>query len=365
MRAVLVSPPTPGAKWVEDAPSPVLTPGSVRVGVLECGVCGTDRDIVSGLYGTPPQGQTSLILGHENFGRVREVGEGVGGFRVGDYVVATVRRGCGRCHMCQNNSSDLCETGEFTERGIRGRDGYMAEEYVETPEYLVKVPRSLRDIAVLMEPLSVVEKAVLMGERQISLWERPARVGTHPGPYRALVVGTGAVGLLAGLVLRAEGYDVVAIDRHDDTPASELLTRAGVRHINVAEGMQKIAPEGRFQLIVEAAGSPQLDFELFRSLSPNGVLVLTGIPPAGATFPVSAGEILRTAVLENQVMAGSVNANRDYFLRGMRHLRRFRKLWGDLPGRIITARRPFSEFGEAVAAKGADTIKTVLTWSGA
>jgi threonine dehydrogenase-like Zn-dependent dehydrogenase len=360
MRALVVEPPKPGGR-IADVPEPTLGEGGIRVRVLECGVCGTDRDIVQGLYGTPPAGQKWLVLGHENFGRVLEVAPGVSGFRPGDYVVATVRRGCGRCHMCQNNASDLCETGAFQERGIRGQDGYMAEQYVETPPYLVKVPPRLRDVAVLLEPLSVVEKAVRLGERQLAVWERPGRVGPHAGPYKSLVVGTGAVGLLAALVLKVRGFEVVAVDRHSGTPAERILGRAGVSHLNVSAGLSTVAPEAPFHLIVEAAGSARVDLDLFRYLGNNGILVLTGIPAAGDAFPVPAGSILRQAVLENQVMAGSVNANRDYFVQGLRHLREFYRRWGDLPRQLITSRAPLEEFSQVLEAKGPETIKSVLT----
>src|SRR5579875_2851235 len=278
MRALTVSPPQPGAR-ISDVPVPEMVPGGVRVRVLECGVCGTDRDIVHGAYGTPAAGKPSLILGHENFGQVIEVSDGVEGFGIGDYVVATVRRGCGACHMCLHSTSDLCETGTFTERGIRGRDGYMAEQYVEVPEYLVKVPRGLRDVAVLTEPLTVVEKAVQIGQSQLRNWENPKEVGNHPTPFKALVAGTGAIGILAALLLKSMEFEVVTIDRHgSDTPAAQLLMRAGIRHRNTSEGLEVLQPDGPFHLGIEATGSAELAFSLPRYLAPNAALVLTGIP---------------------------------------------------------------------------------------
>lgn len=363
MRALVVKPPTPGIQLTTTTPVPPMVPGGVRVRVLEVGVCGTDRDIVHGLYGSPPTGHDELVLGHENFGQVLEVDAGAQGFSVGDYVVATVRRGCGRCHMCQANSSDLCETGMFTERGIKGLDGYMAEQYVDVPEYLVKVPKPLRDVGVLLEPLSVVEKAVRLGRAQMALWENPVRTGSHPSPFKALVAGTGAVGLLAALVLKAEGLDVVAVDRHEGTPATEILAKAGVRHVNVTPGLSALDGEAPFSMILEAAGSAELDLDLLGVLAPHGALVLTGIPPVASAVPVRAGEILRRTVLENQIIAGSVNANRDYFELGLRHLKTFKKLWGDLILKVITERRPFADAASAMDAKGSATIKTVLTWA--
>jgi glucose 1-dehydrogenase len=360
MRAVVVHPPSPGAE-LRDVPAPALPSGGVRVRVLECGVCGTDHDIVAGKYGSSPAGAPYLILGHENLGEVLEVAPGQTGFAPGDLVVATVRRGCGRCRFCLSNQSDFCETGLFTERGIGGAHGYMAEEYVEVPEYLVRVPAMLRPVAVLLEPLSVVEKAVFQGQRVLDRKEpTPGRPKT--ATPSALVAGTGAIGILAALVLRLRGYEVVAIDRHGEgTPAASVLAEAGASHVNVAPGMGAISGR-RFDLVVEATGSVSLDFSLIDSLGPNGVLVLTGIPDAGGPVtPVAGGTLLRDLVLGNQAILGSVNANRTYFESGLRDLTVMQERWPGAVGEIISARRPIEECRSVLDQRTPGTIKTVLT----
>jgi aldose 1-dehydrogenase [NAD(P)+] len=203
VRAVVVRPPFAGVSLAE-VPAPALGRGNVRVGVVECGVCGTDRDIVAGKYGRAPTDSPTLILGHENLGVVEEVAPGADGFAVGDWVVATVRRGCGQCRFCRTNQSDFCETGNFTERGITGAHGFMTEEYVDVPEYLVRVPAALRSSAVLLEPLSVVEKATFMG--QCVLDRKEPTPGDPPtSTPNALVAGTGTVGILAAFLLRMRG----------------------------------------------------------------------------------------------------------------------------------------------------------------
>ncbi len=363
MRAVVVSPPRPGAR-LADVPTPTPGPGEVSVRVLECGVCGTDRDIAQGLYGTAPAGTDQLVLGHENFGVVEAVGANVAGWSPGDYVVATVRRGCGTCRFCLTNQSDFCETGAFTERGIRGRDGYFAERYVETPEYLVRIPSALRRVAVLLEPMSVVEKAVYEGQEVLA---RRGRTPGHdpPMPRRALVAGTGAIGMLAAFLLRSEGYEVTAIDRHgSDTPAGTLLRRIGATHVDASAGIGSLGG-ARFELVVEATGNPGLDFDLVGALGPNAVLVLTGIPAAGhgSLPPADAGALLRNMVLGNQAMVGSVNANRRYFERGRRHFRTFRRLWGDALEQLITERAPWEQFDRLLTAPGGGSMKSVLVVS--
>ncbi len=358
MRAILVAPPAKGAR-LGDAPTPTLGPGQVRVRTLECGICGTDRDIASGLYGQTPPGRADLVLGHENLGRVLETGSGVVDFAAGDLVVATVRRGCGRCRFCRANRSDFCETGEFTERGIRGRDGYLADEYVEEPEYLVRVPKRLRSVAVLLEPLSVVEKAVEQGQALLARLKAPA--GPAPPPPAALIAGTGAIGILAAFRLRLAGFEVTAIDRHgDDTPAGRLLATIGAHHVNAASGLDALGP-AKFELIVEASGSASLDFDLLQRLGPNGALVLTGIPSADRPpFLVAGGGLLRDVVLENQALVGSVNANRTYFALGLRHLAQFRRRWGEAVGGVVTERRPLEEFAAVLTAPTTGAMKSVL-----
>ena len=364
MRAIVATPPHPGVRMAE-VPDPSPTDDTVQVRVLEVGVCGTDRDIAAGEYGTPPPGRADLVLGHENLGVVDSVGRSIVGWSPGDLVVATVRRGCGRCRFCLTNQSDFCETGAFTERGIRGADGYLAERYAERPEYLVKVPSSLRSVAVLLEPLSVVEKAI--HEARVVMERRGTTPGmAPPTPVRAMVAGTGAIGTLAAFVLRTLGWDVVAIDRHDgSSPAARLLARIGARHSNVSIDWSEVGPAG-FDVIVEASGSAALDLALLDHLAPNGVLVLTGIPTASSPpVPVAAGDLLRRVVLENLAVVGSVNANRSYFEAGLADLATFRERWGDAIDGVISERRDWPEAPDLLADRGGRTLKSVLRVSGA
>ncbi|MCI4353056.1 MAG: glucose 1-dehydrogenase [Thermoplasmata archaeon] len=360
MRALLVTPPKAGVRLGETA-EPAPGRDEVKVRVTECGLCGTDRDIVAGKYGTPPEGRTDLVLGHENLGKVIEVGAEARGFHVGDDVVATVRRGCGVCRFCRTQRSDFCETGFFTERGIKGRDGYLSEYYVERPEYLVRVPRPHRLSAVLLEPLSVVEKAVTQGTRVLDRMEiAPGKAPNRP--RKALVAGTGAIGMLAALVLASEEFEVTAVDRHGDkTPAATRLSTIGAHHFNVSAGLSVLG-EQRFDLVFDATGSAVLDFDLTSRLGTNGVLVVTGIPYGGGPMlSVPGGEILRRLVLQNQAIVGSVNANRRYFEAGLRHLTDFRRRWGTVAEQLISHRRPWTDYGSVLLGARPEGIKTVLT----
>jgi glucose 1-dehydrogenase len=364
VKALVVHPPAAGAE-VTDVPAALVAAGQVGVDILECGICGTDVDIVGGKYGTAPKGQSYLILGHENLGVVREVAPDVKGFVPGDLVVATVRRGCGIDRFCLSNRSDFCETGLYTERGIKERDGYVAEQYVEIPQYLVRVPASLRPIAVLLEPLSVVEKAVLEGQRVL---DRKEPTPEHPrkDAPKALVAGTGAIGMLASLVLRVRGYDVVTIDRHGETTtAARLLTSIGARHVNTESGITAVG-DVQFDMVVEATGSVALDFSLFTLLGQNGVLVLTGIPDASAPpSTVQGGALWRQVVLENEAIVGSVNANRTYFEAGIADLDRFEQQFPGAVNKLITERLPVDQFSSVLLQRTGSKIKSVLQFPNA
>ena len=160
MKAIVVKPGEKDSIHMRDMPDPKLKPDQVAVKMLRVGLCGTDAEINHGLYGKPPDGDEFLILGHENFGVVEEVGKKVKGFKAGDLVVSTVRRPCGECYTCRRGENDMCRSGDYQERGIMRRHGFMAEYYVESPQWLNKIPKEVQDIGVLLEPMSVVEKGI-------------------------------------------------------------------------------------------------------------------------------------------------------------------------------------------------------------
>ena len=181
--------------------------------MLDVGICGTDKEIASFQYGTPPEGSEYLVIGHESLGEIVEAGPGVSKLKQGDLVVATVRRPCNHpeCMACRAGRQDFCYTGDFTERGIKERHGYMAEFVVEEERYLNLVPRELRDVAVLVEPLTIAEKS-LTQLRQIQQrlpWDCFSKPGNIPNDgHRAVVLGAGPVGLLGAMALVIGGFEV-------------------------------------------------------------------------------------------------------------------------------------------------------------
>ena len=319
MKAIAVYPGQKNSVHLTDLPMPSLdeVPNGrgVLVRVLRCGVDGTDKEINAAEYGAAPQGFDFLVLGHENFGHVEAVGPNVTEFAPGDYVVATVRRK-GTSIYDQIGTYDMTTDEVYVERGVSRRHGYLTEFYVDDPEYIVKVPAGLRDIAVIAEPLSVPEKGIIQAfeiQRRLKVWQ----------PKKAAVLGTGTIGLLATLILRLRGIEVTAFGR---TPKpylnSDLVEALGARYVSTQDvSLRDAAVEfGPFDLIYEATGFAPIVFEAMEALGKNGVLVLASVTGGNQTVEVPAAKINLQFVLGNKVVVGTVNGNRDYFEAAVRDL---------------------------------------------
>lgn len=321
---------------------------------MAVGIDGTDREINAAAYGQAPPGEDTLVIGHEAVGRVVALGEGVHGVEVGDVVVPTVRRPCPeRCLPCRMGQSDFCATGQYTERGIKGAHGYLAEFFTERPEYLIRVPARCGDLAVLLEPLSIVVKGIeqLFRIQERLPWE----------PRRALVLGAGPIGLLATFLLRLHGLDVVtsALTR---PPAiqSELVEAAGGRYLSaVTHPIAGLERElGNLDVIFEATGSSTVAFQALGILGTNGVLVLTGVSAGHRTLRIPADVLNLEMVLGNKLAFGTVSSNPTHFHAALRWLNACEERWPGLLGRLITRRLPLSEF--AAALDRGPGVKTVI-----
>jgi threonine dehydrogenase-like Zn-dependent dehydrogenase len=366
MKAVAL---TPGSSAIRlaDLPEPVITsPDDVKVRILRVGICGTDREEASGGRALAPQGKKELVIGHEMFGQVVETGKSVRRVKPGDYAVFTVRRGCGECLPCLMNRSDMCLTGNYHERGIWGMDGYQTEFAVDREQYIVHVPGELEPVGVLTEPLSVAEKAIDESVR-IQTARLPEAAATPNWIYgrRCLVAGLGPIGLLATLALQLRGAKVYGLDVVDeDSARPQWLAHIGGTYVDGRKvPPDKVAAElGRMDLIFEATGVAPLEFNLLDALGTNGVYVLTGIPGGNRPLQLDGAELIRRLVLGNQVMIGSVNASRDHFQMAVDDLVHARLAWGDHVTRLVSHRRPYAEFQNALTHHEADEIKVVLEW---
>jgi glucose 1-dehydrogenase len=357
MQALAVFPSKKSLQLVE-MPQPKLQGATqVLLRVREVGLCGTDREISSFEYGSPPPGSDHLILGHESLAEVVEVGRDVHSLRPGDLVVAMVRRPCSHseCRPCRAGRSDFCITGDFIERGIKQADGFLTEYVLDDEEYLVKVPKPLADVAVLIEPLTVVAKAA--GQARAIL----DRLPYEPGLQRGLVLGAGPVGLLGAMVLIANGFETVMYSRDSETSDKARLVQAfGATYVSAAsQPIETLAERtGEFDVVLEAVGFAPVMMGAVHSLRANGVVALTGIPTEGGAPDTNVGRALRDMVLRNQVLFGTVNAGRRDYLLAIQQLEQFMILFPESVRKLITRRLPLGEASRMLTHR--DGIKNVV-----
>ncbi len=343
MKAIVVTPLQPGSERLAELPDPELREGEVLVRVQQVGLDGTDAEILEGQYGEAPAGDDYLIIGHESVGRVEKVMGSATGLSPGDRVVAIVRRPDPvPCRNCAAGEWDMCLNSQYTERGIKGRHGFLAEFYTESPDFLVAVPAEIAPVAVLLEPLSIVEKAIEQINRIQSrlVWE----------PVRAVVLGAGPIGLLAGMLLRLGDIDVHFYDASERGIKSDLAEATGAKYIWAGERKlsHKLAAEiGTVDIVLEATGFSPLAFDAMDIVAPNGIVCLTGVSGGSRKLEVSADHLTLEMVLSNKVTFGSVNANRRHFESGVRHLEEIEVRWPGLLSRMITHRLPMEDFADA------------------
>jgi threonine dehydrogenase-like Zn-dependent dehydrogenase len=357
VKAIVVFPGKPNSVHLADLPKPSLAEigggRGVLVKVLRVGVDGTDKEINAAEYGAAPPGYDFLVLGHESFGRVEEVGARVWELQPGDYVVATVRRP-GSSIYDLIGTNDMTTDDTYFERGINLRHGFLTEYYADDAEYIVKVPPILKEVGVLLEPCTVVEKGVHQAyeiQRRLRVWR----------PRRAAVLGAGTIGLLATLILRLRGLEVTTFGlERKPYLNSDLIEALGARYestrdVPLLDGAKKFGP---FDLMFEATGFSPIVFESMQALGKNGVLVLSSVTGGDRTVEVPADRINLEFVLGNKVVVGTVNANREYFEMGARDLAHAEAQYAGWLRRLLTHPvRGLESYGELfdklTQAKGA------------
>ena len=335
MKAISVFPGEPNSVHLADLKRPSLEDVSdgrgVLVKVLRVGVDGTDKEINAAEYGAAPSGFNFLVVGHEGFGKVEAVGPNVTELEPGDYVVATVRRP-GRSIYDLIGTNDMTTDDTYFERGINLRHGFLTEYYVDDAEFIVKVPQGLKEVGVLLEPFTVVEKGIHQAyeiQRRLKVWR----------PRRAAVMGAGTIGLLATLALRLRGIEVTTFARNAKPNLNaELIEALGARYVitqevPVVEGAKQFGP---FDLIFEATGNSGVVFESMQALGKNGVLVLSSVTGGDRMVQIPADRINRDFVLCNKVMVGTVNANREYFEMGVRDMAQAEAEYSGWLNRLLT-----------------------------
>ena len=344
MKALTVKPMEAGSARLDDVGDPPESDGPVLVETLAVGVCGTDVEIVSGAYGWAPEGRDRLVLGHESLGRVMEAPAGAP-VAPGDLVVGIVRRPDPEpCDNCAVGEWDFCRNGQYTERGIKGHDGYCSERYRIHPDFAVKVDAGLGALGVLLEPTSVVAKA----------WEQIDRIGgrAHWTPRHVVVTGAGPIGLLAALLGVQRGLDVHVFDQVTSGRKPDLVHAVGATYHTGPIEQSVPSPD----VVVECTGVGALVFDAMEHLGPNGVACLTGVSSGTRALSVDASMLNRSMVLENQTVVGSVNANRRHYEAAAAALAAADRTWLD---GLVTRRVPLERWADALDRRP-DDVKVVI-----
>jgi len=363
MKSIATIPGSKELKIIDREEPKIIHPTDVKIKITQIGICGTDREIAHGGRANAPKGSNELVLGHEMLGKVVEVGSDVTSVKPGDYALFTVRRSCGACHACENERNDMCSTGNYTERGIKERDGFMAEYVIDEEKYCIKIPNSIADVGVLTEPMSVSVKAI---DEAIKIQTARIPGATYeewPKGKKALVVGLGPIGLLAAFDLRLRGVEVIGMDIVDESsPRPSLLKEIGGSYVNgkTISAYDIDATYGQIDMVFEAAGVPKLGFDLIDALGINGVYILTGVPGEGKPASIEAGTLMQQMVLMNQVMIGSVNASKLHNYMAIDAIEKSRKRWPGIIDRIITEVMTYKQINEAIANTHSDEIKTII-----
>ena len=365
MKAVGVFPGRKEVGLLAHAAPERTAPDHVKIRTIEVGVCGTDREICTFDYGTPPEDSEYLVLGHEAVGEVVEIGPAVKGLKPGDLVVPSVRRPCihSNCTPCRADRQDFCFTGDFTERGIKMTHGFMTELFVEEERHLNIIPKELKDVAVLVEPLTVAEKALAQ------IWQVQGRLpwmngSPEPGHGRtAVVLGAGPIGILGAMALIVNGFKTYVYSRSaEPNPKADLVNSIGAKYVSAQQVPVKEFAKtvGHVDLVYEALGVADITFDVLKILGLNGVFVFTGIPRHKPAIPVEADNLMRDMVLKNQIIVGTVNADRPAFESAIRDLGVFKKRWPKAIASVISGRFPIDAYRELLLGK-ATGIKNVIT----
>jgi glucose 1-dehydrogenase len=326
-------------------------------------VDGTDKEINAAEYGAAPPGQDFLVIGHENFGVVEEVGPNVPDTIVpGTYVVASVRRP-GSSIYGRIGLQDFTTDDVYYERGINLLHGYLTEHYVEDSDFVFPLPQTLRDVGVLLEPTTVAEKGINHAyeiQRRLKVWQ----------PRKALILGSGTIGLLMALAARLRGLELtVASLPRPPYRNSELVEELGGIYASTQDRTLAELNEDRgpFDLIMDATGFSPIIWEAAEVLGKNGVLVLSSITGGDRRAEIRSDAINQSFVLGNKVMVGTVNASPADFRSGVDDLIKAEALFPSWLNQLLTTQIDgLDQYDEMIRAltEDRDAIKVYVEVNG-
>lgn len=351
MKAGAVTPGQKDSARLVNMDTPAPSAGQALVRLLDLGIDGTDMEINRGEYGEAPHGQDYIVLGHEAVGQVEDTYATK--LSKGNLVVPLVRRPDG-CVNCRNGKLDMCIEGNYLECGIRGAHGFLREYLVEEPDFLVPVPKELRNIAVLTEPMSIATKGI---EQAIEFHSRSAN------PINiAVVLGVGPLGLLTTALLKLHDYSTYTLDIVPRSSLkAQLVESIGANYLDGNESPVVSLPDkiGNLDLIMEATGNSTVAFQAMSVMGTNGVLCLMGVSTGEKPLEICADCLNMQMVLGNKMVFGTVSSNRGHFERSIQSLASMEQKWPGWLSRLITRRLTLDKFRDALDP-APDNIKTVI-----
>lgn len=359
MKAVAVFPRERSVRLIDVVEPHIQTDLEVKLRILEVGICGTDREICRFVYGVPPSGLDYFILGHECLAQVVETGSAVTDLSAGDFVVCRVRLPClhAECAACQSGNQDFCSAGDHIEHGIKGLHGFMTEYVIEERRYLHVVPQHLRAVGVLVEPLTIAEKAML-AVRSIQ-----SRLPWKRSNCTALVLGAGPVGLLGAMKLVSLGYKtyVYSLGSTSGEPA-RIAEAIGATFLSADDTPVEVAAalSGSIDLVYEAVGAAQVAVDVLDRLAPNGIYIFTGVPRGPDLQALDPHRVISHLVWRNRAVVGVVNAGAEAFTQAVDDLSSFHATWPDSVRGLITHRFPIERFAEALQSHPNSIKKIVM-----
>ncbi|HDS3783925.1 TPA: Zn-dependent oxidoreductase [Enterobacter ludwigii] len=288
MKSVVIQ--QPNALVIEDRPLPEPAAGEVRVNVKLAGICGSDSHIYRGHN---PFARYPRVIGHEFFGEIDAVGEGVDPARLGERVSVDPVISCGHCYPCSVGKPNVCTS--LVVLGVH-RDGGFSEYAVVPAKNAWVVPDAIPDKhAVMIEPFTIA--ANVTGHAQPT------------GQDIALIYGAGPMGLVTLQALKGvyKVKQVIVVDRINERLAMAQRSGADWVFNNAELSLQAVLEEKGIKptLIIDAACHPTILQEAITIASPAARIVLMG-------FSSDPSQIVQQGITgkELAIFSSRLNANK-------------------------------------------------------
>jgi threonine dehydrogenase-like Zn-dependent dehydrogenase len=352
--------PSDGGIRLIDVPLQPLDPDEILVRITRVAFTRRDRLLLENKEAVLPDGEDFIIPGHIAMGKVVETGSLVKDFEPGDIVVPTIRRDCDRCIDAR---SDLCpHPDRYQDSGLSGAHGFARDLITIRGRYLIKIPPHLENLALLLAPLSVAEKA---HHEAVQITKRYNFYCYHESEDvvpRALITGMGPVGIMMTYLLSLYSYRLTVFCRREsDDLRSRILEPIDLEYINTSR-----VPIGRlekagysFGQLFETTGDPEYMLSVMPFMSPNAVMAVMGAPGNDSKekiLEVDVNRIFSRMVLGNQVIFGSLKAGRDAFESAVKHLTELSDLYGDSLASLLTDTFPLAEYHRLLSLNTRDAI---------